>query len=172
MRIAQTPLLYNTYSVNGSSTIDPSTGIYYYVSSLPQGGVGVIGVSISTGLLVSVHPVSSVTGAQTYFDMIRHPSDCYNAEIVRPSSIDGGAGLHPMFVSNTKVYPNPFDDHLQIDSQELIEAYTLRDAQGKIILDIQALSHKILLSLGQIPSGVYFLNIQTNQGFETIKLVK
>lgn len=171
-RIAQTPLQYNTYSVNGSSTIDPTTGIYYYVSSLPQGGVGVIGISLSTGLLVSVHPVSSLAGVQTYFDMIRHPSDCYNAEIVRPSSIDGGAGLLPMLVANTKVYPNPFDDHLQIDSQELIEAYALRDAQGNMILEGQALSHEIQLSLGQIPSGVYFLNIQTNQGFETIKLVK
>lgn len=171
-RIAQTPLQYNTYSVNGSSTIDPATGIYYYVTSTPPNGVAVVGISLATGTLVSINPITSTTGLTTYFDMLRHPSDCYAAEPVRPSTIDGGAGLVTTFLSQTKVYPHPILDQLFIESETVINAYALRDAQGKMILEGQGKNKQIQLSLGQIPSGVYFLEIQTESGIESVKLVK
>lgn len=170
-RISQTPLQYPMYSVNGSSTIDPATGIYYYVTSTPPNGVAVVGISLATGALVSMHPVS-LSGVSTYFDLIRHPSDCYAAEPVRPSTIDGGAGLVTTFLSQTKVYPNPILDQLQIESEQVIKAYALRDAQGKIIIEGQGKNKLIQLSLGQIPNGVYFLEIQTESGIESVKLVK
>lgn len=170
-RISQTPLQYAMYSVNGSSTIDPETGIYYYVSSTPPNGVAVIGISIATGALVSMHPVS-LSGVSTYFDLIRHPSDCYAAEPVRPSSIDGSTGLVTTILSNSKVYPNPFTDQLQIESDLVITAFALRDIQGKIIEEGQRNNKQIQLSLTHVPSGVYFLEIQTKKGMELVKLVK
>lgn len=171
-RISQTPLQYNTYSVNGSSTIDPATGIYYYVTSTPPNGVAVVGISLATGALVSINPITSSTGLTTYFDMLRHPSDCYAAEPVRPSTIDGGAGIVTTFLSQTKVYPHPILDQLFIESETVINAYALRDAQGKMISEGQVKNKLIQLSLGQIPNGVYFLEIQTESGIESVKLVK
>jgi hypothetical protein len=133
--------------------------------------VAVIGISIATGALVSMHPVS-LSGVSTYFDLIRHPSDCYAAEPVRPSSIDGSTGLVTTILSNSKVYPNPFTDQLQIESDLVITAFALRDIQGKIIEEGQRNNKQIQLSLTHVPSGVYFLEIQTKKGMELVKLVK
>lgn len=171
-RIAQTPLQYNTYSVNGSSTIDPETGVYYYVSSLPQGGVGVIGISLESGLLQSVHPVTSSSGVQTYFDMIRHPSDCYNAEIVRPSSIDGGAGLSQIEQSLVRVYPNPFNDCLQIEADCPIELAILKDLHGKFVCENSQGEASMTMMLNAVSNGIYILEVHTKNGIQKIKLVK
>lgn len=173
-RISQTPLLNSMYSVNGSSTIDPYTGTYYYVSTLPQGGVGVIGLSTYTGLLVSVHPISSSTGVTTYFDMIRHPSDCFGALAFRPDLNGGGgaADIQSSVSSVSKIYPNPVVDQLNIESVSMINLVILRDIKGGILFETKPQEKFLNISFLHIPSGVYFLEIQKENGVELLKVVK
>jgi hypothetical protein len=173
-RISQTPLTNSMYSVNGSSTIDPYTGTYYYVSSLPQGGVGVIGMSTYTGALVSVYPVASSAGITTYFDMIRHPSDCLGAAAYRPDSNGGGgsASVQNITIATSKVYPNPISDQLNIESTSIIYSLILRDTKGGILFKAHPQEEFVKISFEHIPSGVYFLEIQKENGLELLKVVK
>lgn len=173
-RISQTLLDYNTYSVNGSSTIDPFNGIYYYVSQMPGGGVGVIGISITTGALESVYPISSTTAATAYFDMIRHPSDCLGAAAYRPNTNGGGgaAGIENIDPNQSRVYPNPFTDLLTIEASTSMEKLTMTDLQGKVVYEMVPLQKQIDLDLKMLPNGLYMLEIRTKNGIELMKVVK
>lgn len=173
-KISQLPLSPSMFSVNGSSTIDPSTGTYYYVSSLPQGGIGVIGVSIATGSIVSESTIPSSAGVQTYFDMIRNPGDCYAALRLRPNPNGEGstANLENQVFAATKVFPNPVEDVLHVESSNSIEYLILRDIQGKVILERSPAVFQFQLEMGDILSGVYFLEVHTLYGKELIKVMK
>ncbi|MEN9969355.1 MAG: hypothetical protein RIR94_1552, partial [Bacteroidota bacterium] len=74
--------------------------------------------------------------------------------------------------STLKVAPNPFEQQFTVTSAELIEAITLRDAQGKVVLQQAANSNTLEVETGSLQSGVYFLEVQTASGIELVKVVK
>ena len=171
-QISQQALPMSTFSFNGSSTVDPTTGIYYCVGDTPQGGFAVIGISVQTGTVVSTTPLQSTGTAQVYFDMMRHPSDCFEATPTRFNPNGGSAGMSNAVKPEIKVAPNPFDQLLTISSAALIEALTLRDAQGKVVLQQTPASNSIALQTSVLQSGIYFLEVQTENGIELLKVVK
>jgi hypothetical protein len=174
-RVSQSVLPYSVFSVNGSSTIDPYTGTYYCVSQIPGGGgIAVVGISVSTGTVVSVHPVNAATAGSAYFDMIRHPSDCLGAAAYRPDSNGGGgtAGIHNLSVATSKVYPNPFTDLLIIEAITEIENFKLIDLQGKLILNLTPRQNVVQLDMNALPNGIYMMEIHTANGAELVKVVK
>jgi hypothetical protein len=171
-QISQQALPLSTYSVNGSSTVDPTTGIYYCVSNTDQSGWAVTGISTQTGTVVSTTPLQSTGTAQIYFDMMRHPSDCYEAAPTRVNPNGGSAGLSNAQKAEVKVAPNPFDQLLTISAEAMIQALTLRDAQGKVVLQQTAASKSIALQTAPLQSGIYFLEVQTETGIELLKVVK
>jgi len=74
-------------------------------------------------------------------------------------------------VSNTvRVYPNPADNELRVESGKLkVESGTICDITGKFIFDFQ-LSTQIDVS--GLPSGVYFLKLETDEGIISTKFIK
>ena len=173
-RVSQTPLPYNTFSVNASSTIDPLTGTYYCVSQQSGGGNAVVGISVTSGAVVSVHPLTTATSGSAYFDLIRHPSDCLGAAAYRPNTNGGGgsAGIENFNSNGSKVYPNPFTDLLTIEASAPMNELIMTDLQGKVIFEIFPLQKQINLDLMMLPSGIYMLEIQTANGIELMKVVK
>ena len=171
-QLSQQPLAYSMFTVNGSSTIDPSTGTYYYVSVLPQGGNAVIGVSILTGSVVSTNPIPNTGNVQTYFDMMRHPSDCFGAQAYRPNPSGGTANTSNLSANELNVYPNPFTEELTIKSDQNIIAFTLRDSQGKIITQDTPIKTELQVKTSELTNGIYFLEIKTDLSTQILKLVK
>jgi hypothetical protein len=171
-QVSQQPLPYNSFTINGSSTIDPTTGTYYFVCVLPQGGNAVIGVSILTGSVVSTNPIPNTGNVQTYFDMMRHPSDCFGAQAYRPNPSGGTANTSNLSTTELNVYPNPFTEQLTIKSDEIIEAFMLKDTQGKIILQDSPNQTELQIQTSELTNGIYFLEIKTNLSTQILKLVK
>lgn len=171
-QVSQQPLPYNSFTINGSSTIDPSTGTYYFVCVLPQGGNAVIGVSILTGSVVSVNPIPNTGNVQTYFDMMRHPSDCFGAQAYRPNPSGGTANTSNLSTTELNVYPNPFTEQLTIKSDEIIEAFMLKDTQGKIILQDSPNQTELQIQTSELTNGIYFLEIKTDLSTQIIKVIK
>lgn len=173
-RVSQQPLPYNSYTINGSSTIDPINGVYYFSGLLPQGGYAVVGVSVTTGLVVFEQLITPLGAASNslYFDLLRHPGDCFEATPTRVNPNGGSAGLAGASKSTLKVAPNPFEQQFTVSSAELIESLTLRDVQGKVVLQQEANSNKLDVQTAALQSGVYFLEVQTASGLELVKLVK
>jgi hypothetical protein len=173
-RVSQQPLPYNSYTINGSSTIDPDNGVYYFSALLPQGGYAVAGVSVTTGLVVFeqlITPLGALSNS-LFFDLLRHPTDCYEATPTRFNPNGGSAGLVNASKSALKVAPNPFEQQFTVSSDQMIQALTLRDAQGKVVLQQAANSNMLEVATASLQSGVYFLEVQTESGVELVKVVK
>jgi len=173
-RVSNQPLPFSVYVGNGSSTIDPDAGVYYFETNLPQGGYAMTGLSIATGAVVCQFPLPVNNGVFTYFDMLRHPSDCMGAAAYRPNTNGGGgsAGIENLDPNGSKVYPNPVDDQLNIESTSIIYSLILRDAKGGILFEANPQEKFTKISFEHIPSGVYFLEVQNEHGLELLKVVK
>lgn len=173
-RVSQQPLPYNSYTINGSSTIDPINGVYYFSVLLPQGGYAVAGISVTTGLVVFEQLITPQGAASNalYFDLLRHPGDCFEATPTRVNPNNNSAGLANTGKSALKVAPNPFEQQFTVTATEQILAITLRDAQGKVVLQQIANSNKVGVETAHLQSGVYFLEVQTTRGVELVKVVK
>lgn len=81
-------------------------------------------------------------------------------------------GLTEQSKIQTKIYPNPFSDKIQIQNSEEIKELQLFDLQGKLISTTQNLD-ELNSKLSSLNNAVYFLKIQfKNNQSETIKLIK
>ncbi len=158
----------NSYSVNGSSTIDPVNMIYYFISGSGT-GLTIYGVSLQTGLVVSQGTISN-TGA-LYFDMMRIQSDCYESIPTRfpPSSSLPELVFKPLTV---QVAPNPFADQVQITSNAELQKIELYQANGVLLYAVEVSSKECTLETSMLQEGMYLLQVTTAQGVESVKILK
>lgn len=158
----------NSFSVNGSSTIDPQNMIYYFISGTSGGGLSIYGVSLQTGLVVSQGAISNA-GA-LYFDMMRIQSDCYEA---RPTRLQpGSANLAESKVDFIRTYPNPFHTELTIESDENMQSYEIFSASGMKVGSGLLSGTEAKLNTQTLSEGIYYLNVYTSSGKTTQKIVK
>lgn len=157
-----------SFSVNGSSTIDPINMIYYFISGSGS-SLTIYGVSLQTGLVVSQSPITN-TGA-VYFDMMRIQSDCYES---RPTRLETTANIQESTSKTEKirVYPNPFLDEITVSSETELQKIELYQANG-ILLYVNDISGKeFTLETSQLIDGIYFLQVTSPKGTEIIKILK
>lgn len=74
---------------------------------------------------------------------------------------------------NIRIYPNPFTHRLHLDFPDelIIKSIRIFDLQGKVHFDRQS-SDSNFLQVDDLSTGIYFLQLQTNQGVITEKLIK
>jgi len=71
------------------------------------------------------------------------------------------------------IYPNPFNDNFEIKSEVLIYSYTIINALGKTIRTERLRNTKKLnISETNLVPGIYLININTEHGSITKKLIK
>ncbi|MEH6535564.1 MAG: T9SS type A sorting domain-containing protein [Psychroserpens sp.] len=73
---------------------------------------------------------------------------------------------------NTRVYPNPVTNILTIESDTILKAATIYDINGRAILRSKFDNSNHQMNLSALQAGIYFLKVVTNNGSETLKLVK
>lgn len=159
----------NSFSVNGSSTIDPVNLIYYFISGSSSGGLTIYGVSLTTGLVVSQGTISNA-GA-LYFDMMRIQSDCYES---RPTRVDPSANIQETFTSTdiVKVFPNPFTDQITVSSETELQKIELIQANGQVVKSVTVSGKDFTFETSQLINGIYFLQVTNVEGMEIIKIIK
>ena len=159
----------NSFSVNGSSTIDPVNMIYYFISGSSSGGLTIYGVSLTTGLVVSQGAISNA-GA-LYFDMMRIQSDCFES---RPTRVDPSANIQETFTSTNmvKVYPNPFTHQITVSSEVELQKIELIQANGQILNSLTVSGKDFTFETSQLINGIYFLQVTNVEGMEIIKIIK
>lgn len=72
--------------------------------------------------------------------------------------------------NNCKVFPNPANHYLTIDSQTPIATAEIFDISGKLLLS--ALLHNNQLDISQLASGLYFIKLSTLEGSVVRKFIK
>lgn len=157
----------SSFSINGSSTIDPVNSIYYFISGSSSVGLSIYGVSLQTGLVVSQGTISNA-GA-LYFDMMRFQSDCYESSATR---LNPTAELNEATTSVPKTFPNPFSAELTIVSEETMESYELFSANGMKLISGILSGREATVNTEVLSEGIYYLNVYTTVGKTTHKIVK
>lgn len=70
------------------------------------------------------------------------------------------------------VFPNPTTNLITIQSDEIIEQINLLDSNGRMMHAEQVKSTIHQLNIGDLPSGIYLMQIKTAHTIETKKIVK
>lgn len=85
------------------------------------------------------------------------------------------AGTSDFFAKNFSVYPNPSTGIVNLASKNnaSINAIQLTDLNGRVVKNLNANGvTDMQINISDLTSGVYFLNIQTDAGSGTTKIVK
>tara|TARA_R110002051_G_scaffold319681_1_gene404000 strand:+ start:81 stop:731 length:651 start_codon:yes stop_codon:yes gene_type:complete len=71
--------------------------------------------------------------------------------------------------NSIKLYPNPAIDVVNIKTNQTIENVSVFNVNGQKVLEI---ANQSQINISNLPIGMYFLNINTNQSNQTIKILK
>ncbi|GEM_PF-3554939 len=73
-----------------------------------------------------------------------------------------------------KVFPNPANDKISVNSKVNINAYELVDITGKTIIQKQSKTFgtSFTIDISVLNSGLYFLNVNSNKSNKVIKILK
>jgi len=69
------------------------------------------------------------------------------------------------------IYPNPVKDILSFQSNSPIKMVSIYNTLGAVVLSAKALNNNNL-NVSNLTSGIYMIKIQTDNGIETIKMIK
>ncbi|WP_417291679.1 T9SS type A sorting domain-containing protein [Corallibacter sp.] len=72
--------------------------------------------------------------------------------------------------NSVTLYPNPVSDRLFIKSTEIIKTVTIYNVNGQLIKEVNTLGKSI--DVASLPSGLYFVKINTANGETTKKIIK
>jgi hypothetical protein len=82
------------------------------------------------------------------------------------------AANEDIFLANIKIYPNPVQNVLTIDSTEPIDDIQVFDALGKLILEAYPNAISPSINMSPFSSGVYLLKVTIDGASKTVKIIK
>ncbi len=85
-------------------------------------------------------------------------------------SEDCSLGSATLKVRNTRLYPNPTEKLLHVETSSRILAIYVYDLSGKLLLKL--VPENGIINLDQLGAGYYLLKIEDNQGFYTKQIIK
>jgi len=105
--------------------------------------------------------------ADIYFDF--NPpiiTNTVNTEIAEPLSID------EVSAETIKLYPNPAKDTIQITSNQVIEALTVFDINGRELQSLEISTTDYNLDISNLSKGVYFIELLSGESKFIEKFIK
>ena len=159
-RVLPTTLLQNGWSGNAGSTIDPISNAFYY-----SDGYSIHGVSLATGALLQSRSFNFTTNI--IVNNIESKNNCYNAIQTR---------LNPLAVKTNTITPkvlispNPVQNVLGINANIDIDNMQVFDSNGRSIFTVNG--NEKTIDVSGLQTGIYFLRLNYNQDFQTIKFSK
>ena len=133
------------------------------------------------GEAIKVYKVPGTESGVNYFDLTDWETG--SGGEWRDWSVDNGvftsvAGTNPQCtlsvsefeLANIKVYPNPFVDTIQIESEVTLNAIQLMDILGKSIP--VRMQSDMTIDMSSLNSGVYFLRLKSDSATQVIRLLK
>ena len=108
--------------------------------------------------------------------LIRH-YDCTNQEYLVVDDFEVSYTTSLSTENNildiARVYPNPFKDHIKIDTNAIIDVISINNQLGQRVIHIN--SRDIInneIDLKALPQGLYFMTVKAEEKITTIKIIK
>lgn len=154
------------YTLNAGSTIDPTSKIFYY-----NNGYQLVGVSLTTGLIVSQANINNVNGQ--FFELMRIQSNCFEATIPTRFNPNTAVSQIQSKPGDISIFPNPVNNELNVLCENEIKEIEIMDAMGKLIWSQNSLSTKsVKINVENHPKGIYFLKCTNDKSTSITKFIK
>jgi len=98
--------------------------------------------------------------------------DANGCAAVGNATVEVDTDIAGAIADEIKIYPNPVNDELHIISNSEIQTISVFDITGKLIIKKAPTCKQIEISLSEIQSGVYFVEIECNKQTVIRKIVK
>jgi len=157
----------------GAGTISPSGNII-----VPEGGDQTFTItptsnlcSIAQVLVNGNNNITAVeTGTYTFTDVRQN-------QTIHAIFTDGCVGIEENeLLQDIKIFPNPTTGKLQVTSDKLqVKNVEVLDVLGRIenhLSSVTRYSSFVTLDISHLPSGIYFIRIETNEGTAVRKVIK
>lgn len=143
-------------NLTGGAFIDPNSMTYFF-----NHGNDIVGVSMITGLITSMVAKNYPAG-EIAFDMMRSTRNCYGAARMR---YENTLSLSPAKGSKDvpTLFPNPVQNEVNIVAKGTIASVEIMNLTGQQVL----FSNSKSLNVSQLPSGIYFARITTQEGLSS-----
>ena len=94
--------------------------------------------------------------------------------MIEVEHILGTLGINEVSVSVISIAPNPTDGIFNINTgNSIIRNVTIRDIHGRIIRKLNGNeTNKMTLDISDVNSALYFIAVETENGYKSIKVVK
>lgn len=131
----------------------------------PSGGV-YSGPGVSGG---TFNPATAGVGAHVITYVYEDGNGC-EGSATSSITVDGCSSLLESLLANLKVYPNPSNGILMIELEGDF-SFELMDARGRLV-ESGSTSNSVELNIVNYNSGIYFVNVTSNEMSTTIRVVK
>ncbi len=110
--------------------------------------------------------LTKVGGVQSY-------TDFFVAKLANSVCGSGTSGIDGHSFNTTKIYPNPSNGFINIDSDEALKSYKVVNLLGQVLLSGELPSSQNTISIESLSTGTYILNVSTAAGKEVSqKIIK
>jgi len=128
------------------------------------------------GTSIVQHPAHTYNSSGNYTVSLKSIGPGGSDSIAKENYITVLVGIEELNSENLKIYPNPCNEYLMIDSEETVHSITMADIIGNIVKDelIQCpapCTRKV--NMTELHSGIYFCRITMEDGrMVLIKILK
>ena len=143
------------------------------IADIVVSGLNILWYSSLTDASNNINPLPTTTqivNGNTYY-AVQTQNGCRSSALAVAASVT----LNDMIFegNNFLVYPNPFDDKINISSSEEIQSIKMFNLLGRKIKEENRIdSTEFILNLENIPQTVYILEITTDNGKQRVKVIK
>jgi len=112
------------------------------------------------------------TGTYTYWVNATASNGCFSSDTTTVNIADGVGFESNNINTQLKIYPNPSQGNVFIETSASGLNYNILDFTGKVILSNTINHHKEQINLSEFDKGIYFIQLQNNDGIiKTEKLI-
>ena len=117
------------------------------------------------------HSIDITESAMMSVEVVAKYGDMESVGII--DMIDFVVGIEENVTENIKVYPNPAKDFVKLTAQgSTLKAIKVYNCLGMIFEEINVNANEIVIDITDYNSGIYFLNIETENGNHIQKVIK
>ncbi|MDO7173869.1 T9SS type A sorting domain-containing protein [Mariniflexile sp. AS56] len=164
-----------TFYLNNFAARPDIVAAEYFVDSDPGVGNGLPLNFTESGDTQMVNaPIESFNladGEHIFYIRVQNSQGVWSIYDTQAFNVEGALGLEESILKQVSIFPNPFKNHLNIKSSGFkIDKLILYDNLGRKVFS--SLENREVYELSNLQSGIYILNLQTDKGSASYRIIK